>query len=290
MNTHTSNPPLHIGIDVAKKKLDVARSDTDDVITVNNDPKGIAQLLKTITSTKTKPTLIVVEATGGLEQLLLNTLLDANLPVALVNPAQVRHFAKAMGILAKTDALDAKVLVKFAIHTTPRLAEKRSKKRIELEALVTCRRQLIKLRTEQTNQLNTTRSSAAQKSINAVLKILNQQITSLDKQIRKIIDSDDDLHNIDQIISTAPGIGPISSATIIAELTELGTIERRPISALVGVAPFNRDSGRFKGKRSIRGGRASVRSVLYMATLSAIRCNPIIKQFAQRLRDAGKAG
>jgi len=232
--------------------------------------------------------MIVVEATGGLEQPLLDALLDADLPVARVNPGQVRHLAKALGLLAKTDAIDAKVLVAFARHAQPRLSEKRDKTRTELEALVTCRRQLLKVRTEQTNRHATTTSAKARKAIDAVLKTLDQQIESLDKQIRKLIDDDDQLHPLDRILRSTPGVGPLLSATLLAELTELGSLPRRPVSALVGVAPFNRDSGRFRGKRTIRGGRSAVRCTLYMATLAAMRSNPVIQRFAQRLKDAGK--
>lgn len=286
MATDRSTRSLQVGIDVAKDKLDLARSDVDDLLTVTNDPSGIKQVVQLMR--RIRATLIVVEATGGLEQPLLDALLDAALPVARVNPGQVRHLAKALGILAKTDAIDARVLVAFAAHAEPRLLEKRSKTRVELEALITCRRQLIQVRTEQTNRRATTRSRPALRAIDAVLKAVEKQIDALDEQIRQLIDRDDDLHRLDELIRTVPGVGPVLSATLLAELTELGTTDRRQIGALVGVAPFNRDSGRFKGKRAIRGGRASVRSVLYMATLAAIRCNPVIRRFAERLEAAGK--
>ena len=286
MATDRSTRSLLVGIDVAKDKLDLARSDVDDLLTVTNDPSGIKQVVQLMG--RVHATLIVVEATGGLEQPLLDALLDAALPVARVNPGQVRHLAKALGILAKTDAIDARVLVAFAAHAEPRLLEKRSKTSVELEALITCRRQLIQVRTEQANRRATTRSRPALRAIDAVLKTIDKQIASLDEQIRQLIDSDDDLRGMDRLIRTVPGVGPVLSATLLAELTELGTTDRRQIGALVGVAPFNRDSGRFKGKRAIRGGRASVRSVLYMATLAAIRFNPVIRRFAERLKAAGK--
>ena len=284
--TEQTHDELLIGIDVAKDKLDVAYSGREQVQTFANDAAGIKALVKSLKTQR--PTLIVVEATGGLEQMLIDALLDADLPVARVNPGQVRHLAKALGILAKTDPIDAGVLVAFARHAQPRLMEKRSKTRAELEALVTCRRQLVAVRTEQTNRRSVTRSKTARRAIDAVLKTVNRQIDALDQQIHKLIDSDDDLRGMDRIIRSAPGAGPILSATLLAELMELGMIGRRQIGALAGVAPFNRDSGRFRGQRSIRGGRASVRSVLYMATLSAIRCNPVIHQFAERLKAAGK--
>lgn len=282
----SSNPSLLIGIDVAKDKLDLARSDSQDVQTFANDAKGIAQIVKAMAADK--PKLIVLEATGGLEQPLLDALLDAGLPVARVNPAHVRYLAKGLGILAKTDAIDAKVLVTFAGRAEPRLTEKRSKNRAELDALVACRRQLTKVRTEQSNRRLTTRSKPALKAIDAVLKTLEQQIASLNDQIARIIDGDEDLKDMDRLIQTVPGVGPVLSATLLSELAELGLIQRRAAAALVGVAPFNRDSGRFKGQRAIRGGRDAVRSVLYMATLAAMRCNQVIQRFAQRLKAAGK--
>jgi transposase len=279
--------PLFIGIDVAKDKLDLARSDTAELLTFCNDDAGIARIVKMLASPA--PTRIVIESTGGLERPLLHALLDANLPVALVNPARVRHLAIGLGILAKTDAIDASVLMEFARVGNPRLAEKCSKNQTELDALVTCRRQLTCSRTEQSNCRCSTTSKAALQSIDAVLKSLDKQIELLDKKIRKLIDSDDDFKHIDKLLRSVPGVGPVLSSTLVAELPELGKTDRQQIGALVGVAPFNHDSGKLKGKRSIRGGRVQVRCVLYMATLAAIRFNPILRTFAERLTRAGKA-
>ena len=284
--TTSSVSPIFVGIDVAKDRLDLARSDQSDTLTVANDPAGIRGLVETFHSAVLAA--IVVEATGGLERPLVDALLDAGLPVAVVNPGRVRHFAKAMGILAKTDAIDARVLMDFARKAAPQLAAKRSKSQAELDALVTCRRQLLQVRTEQSNRLQTTTSTQAKKAIQAVLKTLDKQITSLNDQIAKLIASDDDMNHQYQLLKSVPGVGAVTSSTLLAELRELGTTDRRQISALAGVAPYNRDSGRSRGKRSIHGGRASVRSALYMATITAIRCNPIIKTFAQRLQKAGK--
>jgi len=275
-----------VGIDVAKGKLDVARSDTDRIVTLDNSEKGVAELLALLV--EFGPSLIVIEATGGYERPALDAMLDAGLPVALAQPAHVRHMAKALGILAKTDAIDARVLVTYARHASPRLAEKRSKNRAELEALVTCRRQLIAVRTEQRNRLGVTRSAPARRAIEAVLDTIERQVDDLDEQIRALIESDDEMNGWDRLIRSVPGIGPIVSATLLAELSELGAVGRVQISALAGVAPFNRDSGGFRGKRSIRGGRPRVRSALYMAAVTAMRCNPVIRAFAQRLKAAGK--
>lgn len=286
--THATVPQdgVFVGIDVAKATLDLARSNADGTDTFTNDAPGIKKLIAMLR--RLKPTLIVIEATGGYEQPALGAMLDADLPVALAQPAHVRHLAKALGILAKTDAIDARVLVQFARHAAPRLAEKRTKHRVELEALVTCRRQLIKVQTGQRNRLGVTRSKSARRAIEKVLKTLQDQIQRLDEEIRQIIESDDDMNHWNRLLQTVPGVGKVLSMTLLAELLELGSIGRAQISALVGVAPFNRDSGRFKGKRSIRGGRPAVRSALYMAAVTAIQHNQVIIPFAERLKAAGK--
>jgi transposase len=285
--TDSSSDRFFVGIDVSRDKLDLARSDTPGKVrTFDNDAAGIRTLLESLR--QPAPAVIVIESTGGLERPLLETLLDASLPVALVNPGNVRHFAKGLGRLAKTDAIDAFVLAEFARMAEPRLSVKRPETQVELEALVTCRRQLILSRTEQTNRRGATRSKSAIKALEAVLKTLKEQIDDLDEQIRKLIDSDDDLSSIDKLLQSVPGVGPALSSTLMCELAELGTVDRGTIGALAGVAPFNCDSGTIKGRRSIRGGRGDVRGVLYMATISAVRCNPVIKLFADRLKTAGK--
>src|SRR3989442_6166148 len=274
------------GIDVSKLKLDLARTGIQQVDTFTNHTAGIAQLVEILLQAPHR--LIVVDATGGLERPLLSALLEANLPVALANPKHVRYYALSLGILAKTDPIDAHVIERYASQLSPRLLQKRSENHSELEALVTCRRQLLKVRTEQTNRLGQTSSKPARKSIQSVLKVLEKQIKSLDGQIRKLIDSDDDFKDIDNLLRSVPGIGNVASSTLLCEMSELGTMDRGQAAALVGVAPFNRDSGRHKGKRVIRGGRASVRSVLYMSAVCGIRFNPILSAFAQRLQKAGK--
>jgi transposase len=276
-----------VGIDVAKAKLDLARSDVNKISTFNNDPDGIRQIVDSLRSAP--PKMIIIESTGGLERPVLDALLDANLPVALVNPKNIRNFARGIGTLAKTDSIDALVLADFAKRASPRLAEKRSANQVELDALATCRRQLTGLRAMQTNRLGATTSKTAIKAINVILRSLTGEIKKLDKNIRALIESDDDFDSIDKLLRSVPGVGPVVSATLLAELKELGTTDRQHISALVGVAPYNHDSGTMKGKRTISGGRASIRSVLYMATITAMRANPVIKVFADRLNKAGKA-
>lgn len=285
-NPSTPKEAPLVGIDVAKYKLDVARSDTGEVVTTTNNAKGIAKLVSQIV--ELRPRLVVIEATGGYERAALDALLDAGVPVALAQPAHVRHMAKALGVLAKTDAIDARVLIEYARHAAPRLAEKRSKNREELEGLITCRRQLVESRTLHRNQLGVTRSTPARRAIEAVIESIDAEIEGLEERVRTLIESDDDLSTPDKLIRTIPGVGPVLSATLLAELLELGSIGGAQISALVGVAPFNRESGRMKGRRAIRGGRASVRSTLYMAAVTAIRCNPVIRAFADRLKAAGK--
>jgi transposase len=275
-----------VGIDVSKARLDLARSDRKDVLSVSNDPAGIATIIAGFA--ETAPACIVVESTGGLERPLLYAMVDAGLPVALVNPGRVRHFAIGLGILAKTDSIDAAILARFAELASPRLMEKRTRVQADVDALVTCRRQLIDARTAQTNRRCTTSNPVALKAIDRVLKTLNKEISALDQKIRQLITSDPDMGQKSQRLQDVPGVGAVLSSTLLAELRELGTDDHRRISALVGVAPFANDSGPRAGKRSIRGGRLELRNALYMATLSAIRFNPVLKIFADRLRTAGK--
>jgi transposase len=280
--------PVFVGIDVAKDKLDLARSDSAQVLTFPNAPEGIARLLDALRPLT--PTLVAVEATGGYERDAVDALLGASLPVAVVNPRHVRDFARGLGRQAKTDAVDARVLADFARLAAPRRAERRPEKRVELEALVTCRRQLRHVQAEQSNRLAQTRSPAARKALLAVLATLAAQVADLDGQIADLIASDDDdLGPPDTLLRSVPGVGPVLSATLLSEMPELGRLGRRQVTSLAGLAPFNRDSGRFSGRRSIRGGRSAVRSVLYMSAVAAIRCNPVIKAFADRLKAAGKA-
>ncbi len=286
MTTPNATDCTFAGIDVSKHKLDLAQTGIQQVATFTNDPAGITQLVELLL--KAPPKLIVVEATGGLERPLLQALLDASLPVHLANPRQVRYYALSLGILAKTDPIDAHVIERYAAQLSPHLLQKRSENQTELEALVTCRRQLLHVRTEQTNRLGQTTSKSARKSIQAVLKTVQKQLKLLDSQIRQLIESDNDLDDLDKLLRSVPGIGDVASATLLCEMSELGKMDRGQAAALLGVAPFNRDSGKYRGKRVIRGGRASVRSVLYMSAVCAIRFNPIVKAFAQRLQKAGK--
>jgi transposase len=280
---------LYVGIDVAKDKLDLARTDRPSgILTVPNDDAGIARIVVAELRTA-NPVVIVVEATGGIERPLVAALLEAGLPVSVVNPVRVRRFAQGLNKLAKTDAIDAHVLAEYGRCASPRLAERRSAAREELDALVTCRRQLVSTRADQKNRRGATANKDARRAIDAVLSTLDKQIAALDRRVRKLIESDpDDLGDGDRRLQSVPGVGPALSSTLLAELGELGTIDRQRIASLVGVAPFNRDSGSRRGKRAIRGGRTAVRCTLYMNAITAIRFNPVLKAFAQRLTKAGK--
>jgi transposase len=286
MSNNPSSVGLYVGIDVAKEKLDLARSDADAVQTFGNDAAGVVGLVNLLR--QAKPAMIVVESTGGLERALLEALLEAELPAALVHPGRVRYFAIGLGILAKSDPIDARTLARFGQLAAPRLAQKTHKNQGELRDLLACRRQLTASRTQQLNRRGSTVSKSALRSLDAVIAVLDKQIASLDKQVRALIDADDDFKHLDRLLQSVPGVGPTLSATLASDLRELGTDDRQRICALVGVAPFNHDSGTTRGKRSIRGGRGDVRSVLYMATLAATRVNPLIKSMYQRLKSAGK--
>lgn len=284
-DTHTHTRP-GAGVDVAGDRLDLAFSDRDKVQTFTNDPLGIAAIIEHIRANN--PACIAVESTGGVENALVAALLDASLPVAVVKPSNVRHFAKALGIHAKTDAIDARLLAAYALKAEPRLTRKRPEKQAELDALVVCRRQLVHVRTEQTNRRLRTANKDAIEAIDKVIDVVNEQIRGLNALIAKLIASDDDLNGSDTLLKSVPGIGKVVSGTLLAELPELGRVDRKQIAALVGVAPFNNDSGRRTGTRRTRGGRVHARCSLYMACLSAMRHNPVIHALAQRLEAAGK--
>lgn len=279
-----------LGIDVSKARLDLAFSDGPTSSAAPDplayDEAGLRALLALL---KERPaSLVVVESTGGIERRLVDTLLDAKIPVARVEPGRVRHFAKADAKLAKTDRIDASVLARFGQRMAPRLLEKRSKNQDELDALVTCRRQLLAVKTEQSNRRRLVTSRPALKAIDAVLSTVDKQIDALDKQIKKLIDSDDDFRDADRILQSVPGVGIGLSAVVLSSLTELGTLGKRQAAALVGVAPYASDSGSRHGTRRIRGGRADVRRVFYMAAYAATKFNPVIKAFYERLTAAGK--
>ena len=278
-----------VGIDVSLATLDLAWCDDPAAgRSFTNDARGIGQVVQLLRELTPPPQLIVVESTGKIEQPLLLALLDAGLPVARVDPKRVRLFAYGIGQLAKTDPIDARVLAKFAELAAPRLTEKKSQNRSELAELLTCRRQLIDTRTAHQNQLSRTASSFARKSLESVLRHLQSRLEKLDREIARIIDDDDEMRGLEKLLRSFKGVGPILAATLIGQLPEIGRLGHAQLAALVGLAPYNRDSGTQRGRRSIRGGRAPVRQMLYMCTVAAIRHNPTLKATYARLRDAGK--
>jgi transposase len=276
-----------VGIDVSKDHLDLADRPAEKVARFRYDEAGTAALVDRLTADR--PTLIVVEATGSLEARLVAALAAAKLPVAVVNPRQVRDFARALGVLAKTDAIDAKVLAHFAEAVRPRVHEVPEEQARDLAALLARRRQVVEIRVAERNRLGTAASAAVRADLEAHLAYLDDQVGRLDAQLEAAIQASPTWRAKDELLRSIPGIGPVASRTLVATLPELGTLGRGKIAALVGLAPMNRDSGTMRGRRSIVGGRSEVRSVLYLAAWSAVRYNPTLKAFYDRLRASGKA-
>lgn len=270
--------PVCVGIDISKAQLDLVVEPGGESLTVPYDDQGLATLILRLS--QIAPRRIVVEATGGLERVLLRALVDAALPVIAVNPRQVRDFAKATGQLAKTDALHAAVLARFAVVIQPPERTLPDPQTQELAAVLAMQR---------AEQNRTDRASIrVRKRIEAHLRWLNAELARLDEDLDDMIAQSAVWRDRDNLLQSVPGIGPVMSRTVLAELPELGLLNRKQVAALVGVAPFNRDSGRLRGHRTIWGGRAPVRTALYMATLVATRWNPVIREFYRRLRTAGK--
>ena len=277
---------LGIGIDVSKARLDVDFSDERSGFGVANDSAGHAQIVKVVK--EAAPSRIVIEATGGYERIIVAELSAAGLPVVVVNPRQVRDFAKATGRLAKTDAIDAKVLALFAVAIAPPLRPLDDEQTQIFAELLTRRRQLVQMRVSESNRLAQARDRRVRKSIQRVIDLLDHQMASIEDEIDQHIQQCPIWKEKQELLLAVEGIGPTTARTLLAELPELGTVSRQQIAALVGLAPFNRDSGKTRGQRSIAGGRAAVRSVLYMATLAATRHNPVIRHHYQHLLARGK--
>jgi len=270
-----------IGIDVSKKLLEVAVHESDYHFRCANKVSAFAELIAELIALR--PALIVLEATGGLEIPITAALHAAGLPVVVVNPRQVRDFAKATGQLAKTDRLDARVLAHFAAAIKPPLRPIKSKDELELDALVGRRGQLIEMLTAEKNRRGSAATDTVRKEIKEHIDWLQDRIAELDEQLQALLKSSSLWQVKDDLLQSVPGIGPVVSFSMLADLPELGTLNRQQISKLVGVAPLNCDSGQQRGTRHIYGGRARVRSMLYMAALTATRYNPVIKEFYQRL-------
>jgi len=276
---------IYVGIDVAKDRLDVAQRPGTEAWWASNDEQGIADLVERLKALH--PALVVLEATGGIELPLVGALAAARLPVVVVNPRQTREFARATGRLAKTDAIDAQVLARFAQAVQPALRPLPDAASQQLSSLLTRRRQVVEMLTAEKNRLRTA-APAVCDHIKEHILWLERSLSELDSELGQAIHSSDIWRAQNNLLQSAPGVGPVLSTTLLAELPELGSLNRKEIAALVGVAPLNRDSGILRGRRTVWGGRSQVRATLYMAALVATRFNPVIRAFYQRLEAAGK--
>ena len=277
---------VYVGIDVAKDRLDVHLRPSGEAFAVARDGKGLEELSVRLGGLEVA--LVVLEATGGFEVTVAAALCATGLPLAVVNPRQVRDFARATGRLAKTDALDAAAIAHFAEAVRPEPRPVPDEQARALGELVTRRRQIVEMMTAERNRRKRLASRRMVKSVDRLLKALQRELSDLETDLDDTIRKTPAWRQAEDLLKTVPGIGDVTARTLIADLPELGTLSRRRIAALVGVAPFNRDSGTMRGRRTVWGGRASVRASLYMAALSASRCNPTLKRFYQRLTEAGK--
>lgn len=276
---------IYVGIDVSKEVLDVAMLGKKLIMQVANTKKGIAKLVRQMK--QIQPKLIVVEATGGYEEALVLTLFEAGLPVALVSPQRVRQYAKAKGLLAKTDKLDAQLLAEYGKKLQPRLFVGKSEERRRLSALVGRRKQLNDMLQAEKNRLRI-RDLNLHRSLVRVIHCLKAELDSVDQEIEQFLHEHQELEEQEKLLRTAKSIGRVTAATLLANLPELGQLDRKEIAALVGVAPMNHDSGRKQGYRKTKGGRPDVRSALYMSALTGIRSNPILKAQYNHLVKCGK--
>lgn len=282
--------PIFVGIDVSKEQLDWAVHGSADGGRVAHDEAGLDALAERLRALK--PERVVLEATGGLEMSVLAALSTAGLPVAVVNPRQVRDFARAKGLLAKTDRLDAKCIAHFAAIMDVPLTPMPEAETLELEIILARRRQLVTMLISEKNRLagllGPRRIARVVTSIERVIKSLTTELEKLDDELKNRIEKSPLWRAKDALLRSVPGVGPQTSRTLLFDLPELGSLNKKKIAALAGLAPFNRDSGMLRGRRTISGGRATVRSVLYMSCVACLRFNPVIRSFYERLRAAGK--
>jgi transposase len=283
--TAPQHHPVFVGIDISKAHLDIAVRPSGERWQADNTLEGIAPLVEKLLGLA--PTLIVLEATGGFEMAVTAALVAAGLPVAVINPRQARDFAKSLGRLAKTDKIDAAILARFAEAIRPEPRSLPDAATQALQATVVRRRQLIEMMVAEKNRLPMTHASI-QPRLQEHILWLQAELKELDQDLQDQLRNSPIWREKEQILLSVTGVGPVTTVTLLADLPELGQLNRKQIAALVGVAPFNCDSGKMHGKRAIWGGRACVRTVLYMATLSASRTNPVIKTFYERLIKAGK--
>jgi transposase len=276
---------VFIGVDVSKETLDVAVRPTGEEMSFANTEDGVAVMRDFIQSFS--PRLIVLEATGGWEGVAVSALAAKGLPVVVVNPRHVRNFAKATGFLAKTDKIDARILARFAEAVKPEVRPLKGEEAQRLEAFLTRRRKLLQMLTAEKNRL-VLAPRWTKKDIQAHIAWLDKELAKVNKGLQNLIKKSPLWRERDEILQSAKGVGPTMSITLVSDLPELGTLNGKKIAALVGIAPLNRDSGKYRGRRVIWGGRSQVRVVLYMAARAAIRFNPVIRAFAERLKMAGK--
>jgi len=281
-----NNAEIIVGIDISKNNLDIQIQEDGEYFTCANDFIGIDKLVEKMN--EIHPSLIVLEATGGYEKGVISALVEAQLPVAMVTPLWVRYFARSTGTLAKTDKIDARMLVRYGRANHPPVVMVRSELQERLSVLMTRRSQVSLALITERNHLSTTGYSDVKDLIRESIQNLEQQIKQLEGMIAELIDQSPALKNNEKLICSVPGAGKITAAILLADLPELGTLDHKKIAALVGVAPFNRDSGYYRGKRRIKGGRQSVRKVLFMAAITATKWNPVIKEFYERLLARGK--
>lgn len=278
---------VFIGIDVSKDKLDVAVRPTGEFMSFSNNEDGISCAVDFVKPLF--PHLVILEATGGLETSAVAMLAEKGLPVVVINPRQIRDFAKATGKLAKTDVIDAHMIARFGEAVRPELRPLKGEEAQKLTALITRRRQIIGMITVEKNRL-TSAPRWTRKDIQANIAWLEKCLKRIDNDLQDLLKKSPVWREKNDILRSVPGVGPVLSVTLLSNLPELGALNRKEIAALVGVAPLNRDSGLFRGKRMIWGGRSAIRSVLYMSAVCAMRVNPAIKLFYERLRRAGKEG
>jgi transposase len=277
---------IFVGIDIAKAEFEIKESGPQKTYTERHNQTGIRKIVRRMVAIQ--PTLVVMEATGGLEKALARALDGAGIPVAIINPRQMRDFARSMGRLAKTDSIDAEVIALYADRIRPEPRALPTADTDMLDALVTRRQQLIQMMTAEKNRLQQSAADAIRQSIRAVIRVLEKEIETASQSIAVLLTSCPEMHAKTTLLQSVCGVGPVVAQTLVAAVPELGTVNKKQIAALIGVAPINRDSGSMRGRRTTWGGRSQVRSVLYMATMSAIRRNPQIRAFYQRLLASGK--
>ena len=276
---------INIGIDTSSTQLDIYVRPIGDTLSFKNTPEGIKDAVKTLRSYQ--PTRILIEATGRLEMAFVVAANKANLPVVICNPGQVRQFAKAAGRVAKTDALDAQDIAHFGEALQPRITELKPEKLRHISDLLTVRSQCLDMSTMQKNRLKRMPKSV-HGSINRILKSIQKEIARIDEQLDALMDDVEEWKEKRDLLMSAKGVGKVLAYTLLSELPELGRLNRKEIAALVGVAPMNRDSGSYEGKRYIRGGRHKVRTVLFVSMMSAIQCHPKLKPMYERMVADGK--